>query len=96
MLFNLPTTLWHVLYVKTVGVVVIDQHHDYGRRENQHRQLTHWHTETCVSYPLFDMMRNESRPFPPGLSVVVSSARRMKLPSSTVASPRLRASSWDT
>lgn len=59
---------------------------------NKEREMETTHTETCVPYRLFEMMRNELRPFPPGLSVVVSSARRMKLLPFGVASPRLSAS----
>ncbi len=54
------------------------------------------HTETCGPHCFTEMMRNELRPGPLGLSVVVSSARKMKLPPFTVASPRLCACAWFT
>lgn len=63
-----------------------------GGQEGEDAKLT-THTETCVSQRFPEMMRNELRPGPLGLSVVVSSARRMKLSPVTVASPKLCACS---
>jgi hypothetical protein len=54
------------------------------------------HTETCVPHCFTEMMRNELRPGPLGLNVVVLSARKMKLSPFTVASPRLCACAWFT
>ena len=85
-----PTTLWHVLHVEPV------QSPTSIRLPGDAREKKNTHSETCVPYRLFVLMRNELRPLPPGLSMVVSSARRMKLSPFAKASPRLSASSLVT
>ena len=77
---DLPTALWHVLHVKTEKLVL---------SASAPSSANDTYTETCVAYCLLDMIRNELRPGPLALSVVVESALRMKLLPDTVASPRL-------